>query len=58
MKESAANMFFDLDAIWYKVFCHEDGYRPVGKSNFISNLARHYKIFVKRINVGNVKLYN
>jgi putative DNA primase/helicase len=39
--------------IEYKVFCHEDGYRPVGKSNFIKRLE-HYKIFVKRINVGNV----
>jgi putative DNA primase/helicase len=37
----------------YKIFCSEDGYRPVGKSNFIKRLE-HYKIFVKRINVGNV----
>ncbi|WP_188050715.1 phage/plasmid primase, P4 family [Flavobacterium sp. GP15] len=37
----------------YKMFCNEDGYRPVGKSNFIKRL-NHYKIFVKRINVGNV----
>ena len=37
----------------YKTFCIEDGYRPVGKSKFIQRL-NHYKIFVKRINVGNV----
>jgi putative DNA primase/helicase len=37
----------------YKGFCFEDGYRPVGKSNFIKRLE-HYKIFIKRINVGNV----
>lgn len=37
----------------YKNFCNEDGYRAVGKSNFIKRL-NHYKIFVKRINVGNV----
>ncbi|RXP46872.1 DNA primase [Lutibacter sp. HS1-25] len=37
----------------YKTFCIEDGYRPVGKSKFIQRL-NHYKIFVKRLNVGNV----
>lgn len=37
----------------YKNFCIEDGYKPVGKSNFIKRLG-HYKIFVKRLNVGNV----
>ena len=37
----------------YKNFCFEDGYKPVGKSNFIKRLG-HYKIFVKRLNVGNV----
>jgi putative DNA primase/helicase len=37
----------------YKTFCIEDGYRPVGKSNFIKRL-NHYKIFVNRLNVGNV----
>ena len=37
----------------YKSFCVEDGYRPVGKTKFIQRL-NHYKIFVNRINVGNV----
>ena len=37
----------------YKTFCIEDGYRPVGKSKFIQRL-NHYKIFVNRLNVGNV----
>ncbi len=37
----------------YKGFCIEDGYRPVGKTKFIQRL-NHYKIFVNRINVGNV----
>ncbi|WP_369753337.1 phage/plasmid primase, P4 family [Flavobacterium sp. WC2409] len=37
----------------YKMFCIEDGYRPVGKTKFIQRL-KHYKIFVNRINVGNV----
>jgi putative DNA primase/helicase len=37
----------------YKSFCVEDGYRPVGKTKFIQRL-NHHKIFVKRINVGNV----
>ena len=37
----------------YKNFCNEDGYRAVGKQNFIKRL-NHYKIFVKRINKGYV----
>jgi putative DNA primase/helicase len=37
----------------YKMFCIEDGYRPVGKTKFIQRL-NHYKIFVNRISVGNV----
>jgi putative DNA primase/helicase len=37
----------------YKSFCIEDGYRPVGKSNFIKRL-NHYKIVTNRLNVGNV----
>jgi len=37
----------------YKNFCIEDGYRAVGKSNFIKRL-NHLRLFVKRINVGNV----
>jgi putative DNA primase/helicase len=37
----------------YKMFCNEDGYRPVGKTKFIQRL-NHYKIFVKKLNVGNV----
>lgn len=35
----------------YKIFCNEDGYRPVGKSKFIQRL-NHYKIYVTRINSG------
>lgn len=37
----------------YKTFCYEDGYRPVGKSKFITRLA-HYKIYVERKSIGNV----
>jgi putative DNA primase/helicase len=37
----------------YKVFCIDDGYRPVKKSNFMKRLE-HYKIIVKRIDIGNV----
>ncbi|MFV5692055.1 DNA primase family protein [Flavobacterium sp. LT1R49] len=37
----------------YKTFCIEDGYRAVGKTKFIQRL-NHYKIFVNRLNVGNV----
>nr|WP_315171025.1 phage/plasmid primase, P4 family [uncultured Flavobacterium sp.] len=37
----------------YKTFCNEDGYRPVGKEKFKLRL-NHFKIFVKRLNVGNV----
>lgn len=37
----------------YKSFCIEDGYRAVGKTKFIQRL-NHYKIFVNRLNVGNV----
>lgn len=37
----------------YKEFCNEDGYKPVGKSNFIKRLMQN-KINVKRINTGNV----
>lgn len=37
----------------YKTFCIEDGYRPVWKTKFIQRL-NHNKIFVKRLNVGNV----
>ena len=37
----------------YKVFCLDDGYRPVKKSNFMKRLE-HYKIIVKRIDIGNV----
>ena len=37
----------------YKSFCIEDGYRAVGKTKFIQRL-NHYKIFVDRLNVGNV----
>ncbi len=37
----------------YKSFCIEDGFRPVHKSNFMKRL-HHFKIFVDRINIGNV----
>jgi putative DNA primase/helicase len=37
----------------YRIFCIEDGYRPVGKTKFIQRL-NHHKIFVERINIGNV----
>ena len=37
----------------YKSFCIEDGFRPVNKSNFMKRLTA-YKIFVTRLNVGNV----
>jgi putative DNA primase/helicase len=37
----------------YKVFCIDDGYRPVKKSNFMKRLE-HYKIVVRRIDIGNV----
>ena len=37
----------------YKTFCIEDGFRPVNKSNFMKRL-QHFKIFVKRLDIGNV----
>lgn len=37
----------------YRIFCIEDGFRPVNKSNFMKRLG-NFKIFVNRINVGNV----
>jgi putative DNA primase/helicase len=37
----------------YKMFCIEDGFRPVNKSNFMKRLTA-YKIYVTRLNVGNV----
>jgi putative DNA primase/helicase len=37
----------------YRTFCLEDGYRPVGKKEFIQRL-NHHKIFITRINIGNV----
>jgi putative DNA primase/helicase len=37
----------------YKSFCIEDGFRPVNKSNFMKRLTA-YKIYVTRLNVGNV----
>lgn len=37
----------------YKIFCIEDGFRPVNKSNFMKRLTA-YKIYVTRLNVGNV----
>jgi putative DNA primase/helicase len=37
----------------YKGFCIEDGYKPVGKSNFMKRL-HHYKISIQRLSIGNV----
>jgi putative DNA primase/helicase len=37
----------------YKIFCLDDGFRPVNKTNFMKRLS-HHKIYVKRIDVGNV----
>ena len=37
----------------YKVYCIEDGFRPVNKSNFMKRL-RHFKIIVERKSIGNV----
>lgn len=37
----------------YKSFCIDDGFRPVNKTNFMKRLS-HHKIFVKRIDIGNV----
>ncbi len=37
----------------YKLFCIEDGFRPVNKSNFMKRL-HHFKIVVSRISTGNV----
>ncbi len=37
----------------YKIFCLDDGFRPVNKTNFMKRLT-HHKIYVKRIEVGNV----
>ncbi|MDC0178151.1 primase-like DNA-binding domain-containing protein, partial [Polaribacter sp.] len=37
----------------YKVYCIEDGFKPVNKSNFMKRL-RHFKIIVERKSIGNV----
>jgi putative DNA primase/helicase len=37
----------------YKMYCIEDGFRPVNKSNFMKRL-RHFKILVERKSIGNV----
>lgn len=37
----------------YRGFCIDDGFKPVNKMNFSKRLS-HYKILVKRINIGNV----
>jgi len=37
----------------YKVFCIDDGYRPVGKSKFMKRLEL-FKIYVDRKGIGNV----
>jgi putative DNA primase/helicase len=45
--------YFDFGYSTVQSFCIEDGYRAVGKTKFIQRL-NHYKIFVDRLNVGNV----
>ena len=37
----------------YKMYCIEDGFKPVNKSNFMKRL-RHFKIIVERKSIGNV----
>lgn len=37
----------------YRVFCYEDGFSAVNKTNFIKRL-KGYNITIKRINIGNV----
>jgi putative DNA primase/helicase len=37
----------------YKMFCREDGFHNVNKSNFMKRL-RHFKILVERKSIGNV----
>lgn len=53
--KSSASEYMLISSLYplYKNFCVEDGYRPVGKTKFIQRLI-HYKIHVKRINIGNV----
>jgi len=42
----------------YRIFCNDDGFKPVNKSNFIKRL-KGFGVLVKRLNVGNVAyLYN
>ncbi|MDA8910495.1 phage/plasmid primase, P4 family, partial [Crocinitomicaceae bacterium] len=42
----------------YRVYCIEDGFKPVNKSNFIKRL-KGFGVMVNRINIGNVAyLYN
>ena len=38
---------------FYKTFCTDDGYKALGKKNFIQRL-NHFKMYVVRITVGNV----
>ena len=37
----------------YRVYCIEDGFKPVNKTNFIKRL-KGFGVEVKRINIGNV----
>ena len=37
----------------YKIFCLDDGFRPLNKTNFMRRLSNN-KIYVKRIDIGNV----
>lgn len=53
--KKSTNEYVLISALYpnYKSFCIEDGYRAVGKIKFMQRL-NHYKIFVNRLNVGNV----
>ncbi|WP_395049153.1 phage/plasmid primase, P4 family [Flavobacterium sp.] len=37
----------------YKTFCMDDGYKALGKKNFIQRL-NHFRMYVQRITIGNV----
>jgi len=41
----------------YKAFCFDDGYRPLGKSNFIKRLKFH-SVIVERRNIGIIAYMN
>ena len=53
--ESSSTEFTLIKELYieYRSFCHEDGFKPVNKTNFRQRLEG-YGIVVKRRNVGNV----